>query len=345
MKVGIIGAGKIGETIYSLLQSQFNGIEIADAHPKPSIPECQILDVLDPHELQTFIYGKSAIINAGPYFLNKTIAHACALLGVAYFDLSEDIESARYIKELSLKYESFFMPHCGLAPGAINIIASGIASKFDTIRDMHLRVGALPLYPNNHMKYYLSWSTDGLINEYINPGEAIIDGKLIQVQPLEGLEPITIDGIEYEAFSTSGGAGTLCHTFSGKVQNLSYKTIRYPGHHHLMKFLFDDLNFRNNKPLLTQIFNQEIPQTKEDIIIVYVNVTGTIKGNLVQKTYVKKIAGMDEFSAIQLSTASGACAALSMFLGDKLPQKGFVNQEEISLDDFLANPYGSLYQN
>jgi hypothetical protein len=34
--------------------------------------------------------------------------------------------------------------------------------------------------------------------------------------------------VNYEAFNTSGGLGTLAETLAGQVQYLDYKTIRYP---------------------------------------------------------------------------------------------------------------------
>ncbi|MFX9180922.1 saccharopine dehydrogenase C-terminal domain-containing protein, partial [Acinetobacter baumannii] len=95
--------------------------------------------------------------------------------------------------------------------------------------------GALPLYPTNGLKYNLTWSTDGLINEYCNPCEAIVDGQMREVLPLEGLEHFSLDGLDYEAFNTSGGLGTLCETLEGRVDSLDYKTVRYPGHREIVK--------------------------------------------------------------------------------------------------------------
>ena len=93
-----------------------------------------------------------------------------------------------------------------------------------------MRVGALPQFPTNALTYNLTWSTDGLINEYCNPCEAIHDGERMHVLPLEGIEHFSLDGVRYEAFNTSGGLGTLCDTLDGRVRELNYKTIRYQGH-------------------------------------------------------------------------------------------------------------------
>ena len=49
------------------------------------------------------------------------------------------------------------------------------------------------------------------------------------------------------------------------------------------------------------------------------------------------------FSAIQRTTAAGICTALDLVAQDKLPQKGFVGQEAVALQDFLGNRFGQAY--
>src|SRR6202008_3221485 len=218
--------------------------------------------------------------------LNKTIASACANLDRSYFDLTEDVETTNFVRELSEGRRGTFMPQCGLAPGAINIIGSGLAPSFKVVRSVEMRVGALPLTASNQMKYYLSWSTAGLINEYCHCGEALYQGRRIPTLPLDGVEHLTIDGVEYEAFNTSGGVATMCETFEGRVGELNSKTLRYPGHRDLMKFLLQDLNLSGQQELLRQIFDQEVPLTEHDVVVFYVSAVGTSGGELVQRSFV-----------------------------------------------------------
>jgi saccharopine dehydrogenase-like NADP-dependent oxidoreductase len=271
------------------------------------------------------------------------IATVCAKESIAYFDLTEDVETTQKIRQLAEKSKVTFMPQCGLAPGAINIIGSSFARRFKTVRSLELRVGALPLYASNSMKYYLSWNTAGLINEYCHLGEALYDGHRIQTLPLEGLERLTIDGTEYEAFNTSGGVATMCETFENLVGDLNYKTIRYPGHRDLMRFLLQDLNLGRNQEILTQIFDQEVPLTEQDVVIIYVNVVGTDDGPVKQRNFVKKIYGQEIdgvlVSAIQLSTAAGLVAVLEIFSKGNFAT-GFVKQEDIPLEKFFATQWG-----
>jgi len=350
--IGVVGAGKIGATIAMLLEScSFcDAVALADVRTgakvsglaKASVVK---LDADKRSALAAFVKRCDAIVSAVPYFLNRQIVEACARARVAYFDLTEDVATTTLVRALALETKGVtFIPQCGLAPGAINIVGGALAASLDSVRSVELRVGALPLAASNQMKYYLSWSTAGLINEYCQLGEALHDGQRIATLPLDGVERLTIDGVEYEAFNTSGGVATMCETFAGKVSELNYKTMRYPGHRDLMKFLLQDLNLARQQELLRQIFDQEVPLTDHDVVVFYASAVGTRGGELVQRSYVKKIRGGNfegrQLSAIQLSTAAGVVAVLELFARGAVA-KSFVRQESITLDEFLSTQWGA----
>jgi len=331
-KIAIVGSGNIGWALRQLLENDYDlkQGDIADG-----------FDALDIEQVKDFLKGNDAVISAGPFKVNKNIAKVAADFGIAYFDLTEDVETTEYIKKLESK--SILMPQCGLAPGAINICAAGMMKEFDKVNEVLMRVGALPRFTTNEMSYYLSWSTNGLINEYCNEADAIYEGKPVKVMPLEGVEKIVIEGESFEAFNTSGGCATMCETYEDEVENLTYKTIRYPGHVSHMKFLFNDLHLKKNKEILEKLFDKEVPRTKNDVIIFFVKVIGVIDGVLQEKTYLRKIYGDEKLSAIQLTTASGVCSALKMYLDGKIKNQGFTKQESLSWDDFLNNNFGKVY--
>ena len=289
-KIAIVGSGNIGWALKQLLKKDFeiNQGDIEDG-----------FDALDISQVKDFLKGNDAVISAGPFKVNKNIAKIAAEQGIAYFDLTEDVETTDFIKNLNSK--NILMPQCGLAPGAINICAASMMKDFDSVNEVLMRVGALPRFTTNEMSYYLSWSTNGLINEYCNEADAIYEGKSVKLMPLEGIEKIVIEGESFEAFNTSGGCATMCETYENQVENLSYKTIRYPGHVSHMKFLFNDLHLKKNREILEKLFDKEVPRTKNDVIIFFVKVIGMIDGVLQEKTYLRKIYGNDKLSAIQLT--------------------------------------------
>jgi len=239
------------------------------------------------------------------------------------------------------------MPQCGLAPGFISVLAHAMTRKFQTLRDVHMRVGALPVYPTNALKYNLTWSTDGLINEYCNPCEAIIDGSRRETLALEEMEAFSLDGIAYEAFNTSGGLGTLCDTLEGRVENLNYKTVRYPGHRDLVKMLIRDLRLGQRREILKDVLEASVPMTRQDVVLVFVTVSGMQEGRLTQESFAKKVyskeIGDRLYSAIQITTAAGVCAMVDLVREGVLPDRGFVRQEDADLERFLANRFGAYY--
>ena len=355
MRITLLGAGHIGHTIASLLgHSGDYDVTVVDRSATALAKLAKLpvktvqAETADPQALLQVLRGQTAVINALPYHLATLAATQAREAGCHYFDLTEDVTATRAIKALADGAPTAFMPQCGLAPGFIGIVAHHLAQSFDTLQEVKMRVGALPAFPTNSLKYNLTWSVDGLINEYCHPCEAIRDGKNIEVLALEGLEHFSLDGTEYEAFNTSGGLGTLCETLAGRVQTLDYKSVRYPGHRNIMKMLLEDLQLKDDPQTLKDILRKSVPGTMQDVVLVFVTVSGMRNGGLVQEVFARKIfADRSEtapLSAIQITTAAGICAAVDLFREGRLPQKGFVRQEQVALPDFLANRFGKAYQ-
>ena len=352
--LALVGGGKIGIAITELLSGTgdyrmtvFDRDEASLERMARQNVETRRLDIQDAREFARTLDGQDVVLSASPFSLTTTVAEAAKRAGAHYLDLTEDVESTRTIKRLADGAETAFIPQCGLAPGFISIAAFDLAKKFERLREVQMRVGALPVFPSNALKYNLTWSTDGLINEYCNPCESIRDGHRGEVPALEELEAFSLDGIAYEAFNTSGGLGTLCETLEGRVENLNYKTVRYPGHRDIVKMLVRDLRLGMRRDVLKDVLEAAIPITYQDVVLIFVTVSGWMEGRLTQESYAKKIysqtVGDRLMSAIQVTTAAGICAMCDLLLEGKLPQKGFVRQEEAKLSDFLANRFGRYY--
>ncbi len=174
-----------------------------------------------------------------------------------------------------------------------------------------------------------------------------MDGKLQQVQPMQNLETLVVDGVEYEAFNTSGGLGTLAQTLKGKVKNANYKSIRYPGHAHLIRFLLQDLQMVHHTATLKKIFEESLATTYQDQVVVFVSATGSYRGRLTERTYARTVYHQEidgqNWSGIQITTAAGVCGVLDLLAAGKLPQQGFVRQEDVAYEDFIQNRFGRYY--
>jgi saccharopine dehydrogenase-like NADP-dependent oxidoreductase len=354
-RVMVVGGGKIGVAIAEFLGGTGDyAVTVADKDPASleRMParnvETRRIDIVDAASFAHEIEGHDIVLSATPYSLTATVAAAAKRAKAHYLDLTEDVESTRTIRKLADGASTAFIPQCGLAPGFISIAAHDLTKSFEKLREVQMRVGALPVFPTNALKYNLTWSTDGLINEYCNPCEAIRDGLRTEVPALEEIEHFSLDGTEYEAFNTSGGLGTLCDTLDGKVENLNYKTVRYPGHRDIIKMLVRDLRLGMRRDIMKDVLETAIPITCQDVVLVFVTVSGWREGRLTQESQARKIYSQTIngrlMSAIQITTAAGICAMCDLLVEGKLPQKGFVRQEDAKLADFLANRFGRYYE-
>jgi saccharopine dehydrogenase-like NADP-dependent oxidoreductase len=359
-KVLILGAGKVGSLITCLLsQSGHYDLDLASRKPGAAsdlIDELRLgnvtghqLDASDAGGLARLMGHKpfDAVISALPFHLNPKVVDFAATHAINYFDLTEDITVTRYIRETCAGTDNIFMPQCGLAPGFINILANDLMGRFTELDAVKLRVGALPQNSSNALKYALNWSTEGLINEYLNPCEGIEHGQPCTLAPMEGLESLILGGTAYEAFNTSGGLGTLAETYAGRVRTMNYKSIRYPGHCQAFKLLLNDLKLGSDRDTLKGVLEKAIPTTLQDLVLVSLFVNGRrgpdfIEESYFRKIYPREIAGRT-WSAVQVATAAGLCGVLDIVSADPDSHRGFVSQESISLAQFMDTPFGQYY--
>jgi saccharopine dehydrogenase-like NADP-dependent oxidoreductase len=354
-RVLVLGAGKIGSLVACLLSEEGRyDVHLGDLTldaTKHLVEDLglsrvtpAVLDVRQADALMTYLtaHPVDAIVSSLPYFCNPTVAELALQHGCHYFEVTAQI---RAMSEGAAKA---FMPQCGLAPGFISIVTHDLMTHFETLDHVKMRVGALPVHPSNALKYSLTWSTDGLINEYGNLCYGIEGGRKIPLQPLEGYETIELDGLLYEAFNTSGGLGTLADSYVGRVNTMNYKTLRYPGHCEKIHLLMKDLRLNEDRKTLKRVLEHAIPQTLQDVVLIYASVTGTKEGELFEESYVKKVYPQcikgKLWSAIQVTTASSVCCVMDLVLTQSPARRGFVTQESILLKDFLANDFGVYYR-
>lgn len=360
-KVLIAGSGKIGSMIAALLSEQgdyecmlidnnFSNNDISRLRDaKPDLP-CIEIDVTDNVALSTFMKKENfnAVVSSLPYFLNRHIIPLAKEYRCHYFDLTEDTDTADYVKVIAKDAQCALVPQCGLAPGFISITANHLMSQFDHCEYVHCRVGALPQFTHHALQYALTWSIDGLINIYGNPCPAIANGKPVMLEPLADCETLQLDGLSYEAFNTSGGLGGLPTRVIGRVDELNYKTIRYPGHANIMRLLMQDLGLNKKRDILKQILLDSLPHTYDDVVLIYVAAKGRQGDNVIekstyQKIYPQKIQGL-KWSAIQVTTASEICAVMDIILHSEEVFQGWVLQESFTLADIMKNRFGRYYQ-
>ncbi len=347
-KIAVLGLGKVGTLASELLHESGFSVTGFDNHTAADLPfETRRIDVSDTDALKTALTGFDAVLSCLPYFLNIGVANTAHDLGMHYFDLTEDVPTTKAILKLSETSRGLMAPQCGLAPGFVGIVGAHLIEQLDTCRSCKMRVGALPQNPAGLMGYSFNWSPEGVVNEYLNDCEVLEDGEIKWVSPMEWIEKIVIGGIELEAFTTSGGLGTMCDTYKDRVPNMDYKTMRYPGHVKLMNFFFHELLMRERRKEAGEILVHAKPPVSDDIVYIHVAAEGEVNGRMQRSEFVRGlkpvvIAGKER-TAIAWTTASSVVAVIEMVRDGTLPSKGFLKQEDVPLDAFLKTRNGARY--
>ena len=354
-QVAVFGLGKVGELVALLLADAGFKVVGLDADPRPVRTaegvdlEVRPLDVTDDAGLLESLRGVDAVVSCLPYHLNITVAEAAFHAGVHYFDLTEDVSTTQRVREMSAtRTSSTLAPQCGLAPGLIGIVGASLAEQFDEIRSIELKVGALPQNPTGLLGYAFNWSPEGVINEYLNDCEVLRSGKRQMVPAMTEKERVYIGGIELEAALTSGGLGTMCETYEGRVNRLDYKTLRYPGHFRQMHFLFDELNLRDQRDLIGRLLVEAKPPVNDDIVYLHAAVEGVKNAEPFRENYVRAYLPLDiggrRWRAISWTTAASAVAVVELVADGRISSAAwFVKQEDIALADLLDTTAGRLF--
>jgi len=266
-----------------------------------------------------------------------------------YANLTEYVQETKDIIEISKDADTAFVLQTGLAPGFINVLAHKLYEEFcaefkvDVVHSMHMKVGAISKNAPSPHYYAFTWSPIGVATEYLKDAEIVRNFKKMNVPALSGLERIIIDGDEYEDNFTSGGAADFPDAFAGKVKDLDYKTIRYPGHYQWVKNTMSTImNSENRIKALENIMLENIPSVEDDVVVVYASVEGKdSNGRLRRKEKSYKIVptyvGNKRLRAIQTTTAAPLCEVAFMLL--KNNWKGTILQSRLSTDEFLNGPF------
>lgn len=252
MKMLVLGAGLQGSACaFDLLQDpSVTQVTLADIHPERMAgfltsrndPKLRpvTLDVTDHTAVRNLMAGHATVMSALPYYFNGSMATIAVATGCHFADLGGNTQIVMEEKQLDAEARAkglSIMPDCGLAPGMVNILAAEGMRRLDTIDRVRIFVGGLPQHPEPPLNYMIVYSLEGALDYYTSPSWILRDGKRINIDALSELEsvefPTPIGTLE--AFHTGGGISTMPFTWEGKVREMEYKTLRYPGHVAIMK--------------------------------------------------------------------------------------------------------------
>ena len=248
------------------------------------------IDASNQSDVARLMAGHDSAISCVNYWYNESLSKAAIETGANFCDLGGNnyvVDSQLALDEEAKAAGISIIPDCGLAPGMVSILAMHGAKRFESLDEIHIRVGGLPQDPQPPLDYQLVFSVEGLINEYIEVARVIRDGQIVEVPSMTELESLSFDGFPaLEAFQTSGGTSTLPDTFLGKIKHLDYKTIRYAGHCEKFKTMIDlglcsgeemVVDFQKVKPrkVFGDLLQKHLPADGPDYVLVRLEFKGT----------------------------------------------------------------------
>ena len=333
MRITVIGAGAIGSAIaHELIEREdVAQVQICDARSRslqglhdevknPKLRSFQV-DVRDINVLEPIIRGSACVIGCAAPEINPFLAEACVSVGSHFCDLGGNDELVRRELELDEKARKksiWIVPNCGLAPGLANILCLHGIEQFDSVEAAHLRVGDVPLYPEPPFNFRISWSAERVVDDYIQPALIIENGEIRHIEPLTRDEEINFPEPfgRMESFSAASGLTILAEQIAGRVKQLDYKTVRWPGHASQMRFLLGlgfgedrhidvrtHLTFRD---ILVRRLKERLGGTYEDAVLLRVLLKG--KKDRKKKTLVYEM--IDRYDAGKNRTAMKRCTSI-----------------------------------
>lgn len=368
MKFLVLGAGKMGYAVcYDLIRSpKVEQIVVADNSTErleslvKRLADTKLvpveLDVTNEKELAQLMNQVDVALSCITYEHNYDLAKIALASSTHFVDLggNEDIVAREFLLDEVAKEQGVtIIPDLGLAPGLVSLLAVSAAESLDEIYDVRMRVGGLPIEPNEcFLDYAQVFSIDGLINEYNEDCTVIRDGKVFTVEPLSDVESLEFPRPfgTMEAFHTSGGISTLPQTYVGRVQHMDYKTIRYPGHCEMIAML-KELGMMSKEPILVEgkevvprqllhkLLSEKLPKDEPDVVLLRVMVTGLKERKPVQIIwecidYADQAAGL---SAMMRMTAFPASIIAQMIARGDIAERGVLRQETaVPVKLFLA---------
>lgn len=349
LRVTIFGAGNLGSALAAHLTRGEGGFAVEILDPsEQALDKLRELDLpvsmrLLPHEeaLLPLLRKSDVVVAAAPEWAAPAIARAAASAGTHYLDFSPPRAATAEILA-PLAQGRVVLNGCGVSPGLVGNIARSLLARCAPVADLSIRVGSVPRYPTNRLGYGQIWDIDGLIDEYTQPCEALRDGEVASLAPLEDLEHVAIEGVTYEAFTTSRGLAELDMFREAGLRNVTFKTLRYPGHLDHMKFLLDDLGLRSRRDMLRSLLLNGLPIVDDDVLILLLTARGDRGARKIETSAsyrFRRDPTLGTFNTMNSVAAGYAAALLARLRDGALGKSGFVVHRDIAIDDLLRDRF------
>ena len=358
MRMLVLGYGNIGSVLATDLAESMPSIEvvIAGRHRDKAEEGATVINRENVTGFQLDAHDYSGLVDAMKKFdlaigtlpgdVGYRSVKAAIDAKIDMVDISYMPENPLTLNEDAIKADVTIVPDCGVAPGLSNMLVGRALSKLDLVESIYVMVGGLPEEPVPPLGYIITWSIEGLIDEYTRKAKIVENGEVVEVEALTGLEEVEFPGVgKLEGFYTDG-LRTLLHTVKG-VKNMWEKTLRYPGHVEKIKLL-KTLGFFDEHPV--EVENTRLPPRKvtikllekklrrpeiKDILAMKVEVSGIAEGS--RKCYVYHL--LDRYdqkhgvTAMARTTAYPASILAQLISQKAIEEKGVIPLEKLGVKE------------
>lgn len=348
-RIAVLGAGIVGRAAAWDLVRRGHSVVIGDVASGAvaeatavSGAEGDSLDATDPGAVRAFLQDADLAVSAVPYALGVEVARAAIDTETHYLDFGGNptiVGQQLALDPLARQAGLAVIPDCGLAPGMANVLAVGAVDALGPgpVDEVRLRVGALPAEPTGTLGYQLAFNPAGLVNEYDEPCEVLVAGRYTTVEPLTEVEDVEwpVWG-PLEAFHTAGGSSSLPRMWEGRVGELDYKTLRFPGHAHPLRAMREIGLFSEEaqpgtgiapRPVLLEALREHLPSGADDVVLVRVWASAVRDGERRTVGYQVDDRHDGRFSALARTTAFPATALAHLVLTGEVRTRGAVTMD------------------
>ncbi len=280
----------------------------APAHQAYAAGRLHKLRTVDPDPAAAIAKLRPAVlVNASTFTGHEFYTRAAVAADCDYVDLGQNTWQAMkqraldgYIRESGRRMR--IVPECGLAPGLGNILGAWLAGYGGD--SLQIRVGGLPMdtAKGGDLHYGISWSLDGLIQEYVDATVARQNGRLISLIGLTsqpdredpqhggpGVAPFPVQnptlGARLSAhmqpeFLTQAGDSRQIGNLEARptsdgislmpfdrafdhLQHMEYKTLRYHAHFDVIERLLQD-------PTMRETMHERLQSAVPDLVLLRV---------------------------------------------------------------------------
>jgi saccharopine dehydrogenase-like NADP-dependent oxidoreductase len=288
--------------------------------------------------------------SAAPFVARLALDH-----GLHYVNLTEHVAETEQILAMARGADTAFALQTGLAPGFVNVVGHRLLRdlcrdlSIERVDRLEMRVGALTVHARAPHFYGFTWSPSGVATEYLEPAAVVRDFATTTRPSLSARETLVVDGVVYEEDLTSGGAADLPTAFAGRVRDLDYKTLRYPGHYGWVEERLAELRAEGHRggeliAALQREMEAAIPRVEDDRVVVYAAVEGRDGRGVPHRREVAHHVHPAVFAGVRLRAIQTTTAAPLVEVAHLLLAGGYrgpVLQSEIDPDGFLDGPFVS----